>query len=129
MSPGEGKNDQGVDVESADEILKARGEEAAAAAAAAEAKEAEEKAAAERAKVEARPRMEQARQQGRLERERRANPSGGEAMVRQDGKSHQRQVATTVARSLVRGLLGGLFRGRRSEADKSEVQLLMRDAN
>src|SRR3546814_6214208 len=78
ISPVEGKYDQAVDRESAEEILKARGEEAAAAAAAAEAKEAEEKAAAERAKVEARARVEQARQQARLERERRANPSGGE---------------------------------------------------
>src|SRR3546814_335569 len=70
ISPVEGKYDQAVDRESAEEILKARGEEAAAAAAAAEAKEAEEKAAAERAKVEARARVEQARQQARWERER-----------------------------------------------------------
>jgi hypothetical protein len=112
ISPLDGKYDQPLDRESAEEILKARGEEAAAAAAAAEAREAQEKAAAERAKVEARARAEQAREQARLERERRANPPMGEAMVRQVGKSIQRQVANKVARSLVRGLLGGLFKGR-----------------
>ncbi|PWG01891.1 helicase HerA-like domain-containing protein [Sphingosinicella humi] len=112
ISPVEAKYDQAVDRESAEEILKARGEEAAAAAAAAEAREAEEKAAAERAKVEARARAQEARERARLERERRANPSIGDAMVRQVGKSLQRQVANKVARSLVRGLLGGLFRGR-----------------
>src|SRR3546814_16919789 len=45
ISPVEGKYDQAVDRESAAEILKARGAEAAAAAAAAEAKEAEGEAA------------------------------------------------------------------------------------
>ncbi|WP_106640232.1 helicase HerA-like domain-containing protein [Allosphingosinicella vermicomposti] len=107
-SPVAGKYDTAVDRESAEEILKARGEEAAAAAAAVEAQKAETKAAAERMKVEA----AQAREQARIERERRANAPLHEELMRQVGKSAQRQVVNTVANSLIRGLLGGLFKGR-----------------
>jgi uncharacterized protein len=112
ISPAAGKYDQAVDRESAEEILQARAAEAAAAAAEAKAESTEAKAAAERAKVEARERAAQAREEARLARERRANPPLHEAMVRQVGKAMQRQVANKVAGSLLRGLLGGLFKGR-----------------
>ena len=112
ISPVEGKYDAVIDRESAEEILKARGEEAAAAAAAVQAEAEEEKAAAERAKLEARAHAAEAKERARLERERRANPSLAEQMTRQVGKTLQRQVANKVAGSLLRGLLGGLFKGR-----------------
>ena len=112
ISPVVGKYDAAVDRESAEEILRARGEEAAAAAAAVQAEAAEVKAAAERAKTEARERATQLREEARLARERRANPPLHEDMVRQVGKAVQRQMINKVAGSLVRGLLGGLFRGR-----------------
>ena len=111
-SPVAGKYDEAVDRESAEEILKARGDEAAAAASAAKAEKEEAKAAAEREKAEARQRAIEARERARLERERKANPPMAEEMVRQVGKSLQRQVVNKVAGSLLRGLLGGLFKGR-----------------
>ncbi len=111
-SPLAGKYEAAVDRESAEEILKARGEEAAAAAAAAKADAEEAKAAAVQAKEEARQRAAEAREQARVERARRANPSLGENMVRQVGKAVQRQMVNKVAGSLIRGLLGGLFKGR-----------------
>ncbi|HLL59171.1 MAG TPA: helicase HerA-like domain-containing protein [Allosphingosinicella sp.] len=111
-SPVAGKYDRMIDRVSAGEILKTRGEEAAAAAAAEKATAVEAKASAERAKVEARERAATAKEQARLERERRANPEMGEELVRQVGKSVQRQMVNKVAGSLIRGLLGGLFKGR-----------------
>ena len=111
-SPLAGKYDTPIDRESAEEILKARGEEAASAAAAAKAEAQEAKAAAIREKEEARQRAAAARDQARLERERRANPGLAEDMVRQVGKAVQRQMVNRVAGSFVRGILGGLFRGR-----------------
>ncbi len=112
ISPVAGKYDDTVDRESAEEILMARGEEAAAAAAAAKADKEEAKAAAERAKLEAKERAAALREHARLERQRKANPSLGEDLVKQVGKSVQRQVVNKVAGSLLRGLLGGLFKGR-----------------
>jgi nucleoid-associated protein YgaU len=112
ISPMAGKYDEAVDRESASEILRARGEEAAAAAASAKADAAEAKAAAERAKLEARERAAAAKEEARLARERRANPSLGESLTRDVGRAVQRQVVNKVAGSLIRGLLGGLFRGR-----------------
>ncbi len=111
-SPFAGKYEEVVDRESAEEILKARGEEAAAATAAARAEAEQVKAAAERAKLEARERAVQARETARIARERRANPPLADELVRQVGKAVQRQVVNKVAGSLLRGLLGGLFRGR-----------------
>jgi DNA helicase HerA-like ATPase len=107
-----GKYDQAVDRESAEEILKARGAEAAAAAAAQKAQAAEEKAAAERAKQEARETAAFERERSRIERQRRANPPLADEMVRQVGKAMQRQVVNRIAGQLVRGVLGGLFKGR-----------------
>ena len=112
ISPVAGTYDDAVDRESAEEILKARGEEAAAAAAAEEARAAEEKAAAQRAKEEARQRAAEERERARIERERRRNPPLHEEAARQVGRAVQRQLTNRVAGALVRGLLGGLFKGR-----------------
>ena len=101
LSPAAGKYDQPVDRESAAEILKVRAESAAGAAAAAQAQADAQKVAAVQAKEEA-----------RLERERRANPTLTEEITRQLGKSIQRQLVNRVAGSLIRGVLGGLLRGR-----------------
>jgi DNA helicase HerA-like ATPase len=101
ISPVEGKYDEPVDRESAAEILKARAQGAAAEAA-------RKREEAEAAKREA----ERLKQEARVEREQRRNPSMQDQMVRQVGKAVQRQVANKIAGSLVRGLLGGLFRRR-----------------
>lgn len=101
ISPIDGKYEQSVDRESAEEILKARAEAASQAAAAAAAQAAADKAAAARAKEEA-----------RLERERRANPTLTEDLANQFGKSLKRQVINRITGSIVRGVLGSLLRGR-----------------
>jgi hypothetical protein len=100
-SPLGGKYDQAVDRDSAAEILAERAAQAAAAAAAA----VEEKEAAKLEKAEAKERLA-------AERERRRNPPLAEELARQVGKSMQRQVANRVAGTILRGLLGGLFKGR-----------------
>ena len=100
-SPVSGKYEEEVDRESAEEILKARAEAAAEEAGRAKAEAAAAKADVARQKEEA-----------RQERERRKNPPIHEALVRQVGKSMQRQVANKIAGSILRGVLGGLFRGR-----------------
>jgi hypothetical protein len=101
LSPLDGNYDTAVDRESAEEILAARAGQAAAAAAAVKAQAGEEKAAAERA-----------RETARAERERRAHPPLHEEIARGLGRAVQRQLVSRVAGSLVRGLLGGLFKGR-----------------
>jgi uncharacterized protein len=101
VSPVDGKYDETVDRESAEEILKARAEEAAAEAA-------ERKAEAEAVKARAAADREAAR----IERERRRNPPMHEQMARQLGRSVQRQLTNRVAGQIVRGVLGGLFRSR-----------------
>jgi hypothetical protein len=112
ISPVAGKYDATIDRDSAEEILQARGAEAAAAAAARNAQAAEEKEAAERAKQQARETAAFERERARTERERKANPPMAEEMVRQVGKAMQRQVVNRVAGQLIRGILGGLFKGR-----------------
>lgn len=106
LSPVAGKYDQAVDRESAHELLSAR---AARIAAAAEA-EKEQKAAARTAADGERARLAAERQSRAAERERRRNPSFVEDFTRQVGRSAQRQVANRIAGSLVRGVLGSLFR-------------------
>jgi hypothetical protein len=76
---------------------------------------AQRQAAADAAKAEADAAKEAARQQKeqeRVEREARRNPPMHEAIARQFGKTVQRQVINRAAGALVRGILGGLFRGR-----------------
>ena len=101
ISPVGEKYDTTVDRESAEELLKARADAAAAEAQQARAAEGAAKARAAEEKAAA-----------RVERERRANPPLHEALASQFGRAVQRQVVNRAASSLVRGLLGGLFRGR-----------------
>jgi DNA helicase HerA-like ATPase len=87
ISPVGDRYDQRVDRESAEELLKARADSAAAESA--------------RAKAER-----------ESERARRADPPLHEEMMGQFGRAVQRQVVNRAASSLVRGILGSLFRGR-----------------
>ncbi|WP_443969773.1 helicase HerA-like domain-containing protein [Sphingobium sp. CR28] len=117
ISPVAGKYDTEVNRESAEEILKARGEAAAAAAQAAKAQAEADKAAAAQAKVEAKQREQELKEQARREaaaaREA-AKPSAFEKAVqsaaRSAASSMGRQVANSVGKSLLRGILGGLFK-------------------
>ncbi|HEV2865747.1 MAG TPA: helicase HerA-like domain-containing protein [Allosphingosinicella sp.] len=101
MSPVGAKYDVPVDRESAHEILKTRADAAARAAE-------EGKAAREAEKAQVRLDRERAREA----RERRRNAPLHEDMARQLGRSVQRQLTNRVAGQIVRGILGGLFRGR-----------------
>ena len=112
ISPVGDKYDAAVDRESAEEMLKARAEGAAAEASRRKAEEEAEKERAAADKAAEKGRREAEREDAKRERERRANPPLHEAMMRQVGRSMQRQVANRVAGTIVRGLLGGLFRGR-----------------
>jgi DNA helicase HerA-like ATPase len=127
ISPCDGKYDAEIDRESAEELLAARGEAAAAAAAAAKAQAEADKAAAAQAKIEAREREAEERLRAREA----AKPSGFDRAVqsatRSAASSVGRQVANELGKaifggssrkrsggglvgSLVRGVLGGLFR-------------------
>ena len=133
VSPFAGKYDEAVDRESAEEILAARGEAAAAAATAQKAEAEAQKAAAAQAKIDAKKRAaelkEQARREAAAAREA-AKPSAlnraVESATRSAASSVGRQVANELGRAvfgggsrnkgggiagkLVRGILGGLFR-------------------
>jgi hypothetical protein len=108
ISPLGDKYTQTIDRESAEEILKANAAAAAEATAAAAAKVAADKDAAARAKEEA----ARAKEAARLERERRANPGLAEELAQQFGKTLKRQAVNRITTSIIRGVLGGLFRGR-----------------
>ncbi len=124
-----GKYDEAVDRESAEEILKAKSNEAAAAAAEVRAANEAEKAEAARAKEEARQAKEAER--ARRAADRAAAQSPWNQAMRSASRSASsaigREVAGEVAKAmfgsksgvgakvvggLVRGLLGGLFKGR-----------------
>jgi Skp family chaperone for outer membrane proteins len=134
ISPVAGKYDDAVNRESAQEILAARGNAAAAAAQASKAKEEADKAAAVQAKLEAKQQeaqlKEQARQDAAAAREA-AKPSAFDKAIqsatRAAGSSVGRQVANElgkavfggssrrsssggIAGQLVRGILGSLFK-------------------
>jgi uncharacterized protein len=107
MSPVAGKYDTPVDRESAHEVLQARAE--AAARDAAEAERAEEAAKEEEREFRA-ARRYTGSQVGRSSARSRSSrsDSAGEAFV----KSFARQLGTRTGQAVVRGVLGGLFRGR-----------------
>jgi uncharacterized protein len=124
------KYDSLVDRHSAEEILKAKGDEAAAAAAAAKAQSEAEKAAAEQARrdavaakeqarLQAQATKEQARLQAQADREaaRNAREAARPTMYDKIVTSATRAAASSVGRQLgnqlLRGILGGLIRGRR----------------
>jgi hypothetical protein len=134
------KYDQLLDRDSAEEILKAKGDEAAAAAAAAKAENDAQKAAAEAARLQAiadkeaarqrvaaereavrqqreaereadRLRREQEREAARQAREA-AKPSMADKMMQSAGRSIASSVGRQLGNSLLRGIFGGLLRGR-----------------
>ncbi len=130
------KYDTLLDRESAEEILKAKGDEAAAAAAAAKAQNDSEKAAAEKARQDAIVAKEQARaqaaqarldaqQQREAERQQvaqqreaarqareAAKPSMADKMMQSAGRSIASSVGRQIGNQLLRGILGGFLRGR-----------------
>ncbi|HVF37681.1 MAG TPA: helicase HerA-like domain-containing protein [Sphingomicrobium sp.] len=123
------KYDALLDRDSAEEILKAKGEEAAAAAASAKAATDAEKAAAEAARKQAVSDKEAARQRVAAEREadrqrrelereeaRRAReaakPSMADKMMQSAGRAVASSVGRQLGNSLLRGIFGGLIRGR-----------------
>jgi len=113
LSPVADKYDTRLNRESAEEMLKARAD---AAGAEAQRKKDEEAAAKQRVldeKATEKARKEAEREAARAERERRANPPLHEELAGQFGRAVQRQVVNRAAGSLVRGILGGLFGGRR----------------
>jgi uncharacterized protein len=111
------KYDTLIDRESAEEILAAKGQQAAAAAAEAKAQVAADKEAAiaakAQAKADATAAKELARQQAAAAREA-AKPSMAEKMVQSAARSAAtsvgRQLAGSFGKSLVRGILGSLFK-------------------
>jgi uncharacterized protein len=130
------KYDTLLDRDSAEEILKAKGDEAAAAAAAAKAETDAQKAAALQAKQDAiaakeaarakaaedrlaaQQMREEERRQRELEREeaRRAReaakPTMTDKMIQSAGRSIASSVGRQLGNSLLRGIFGGLMRGR-----------------
>jgi hypothetical protein len=130
------KYDTLLDRESAEEILKAKGDEAAAAAAAAKAQNDADKAAAEKARqdailaketaraqaaqarLEVQQQRETERQQAAQEREeaRRAReaarPTMADKMIQSAGRSIASSVGRQIGNQLLRGILGGFLRGR-----------------
>jgi DNA helicase HerA-like ATPase len=130
------KYDTLLDPQSAEEILKAKADEAAAAAAAAKAQTDSEKAAAEKARQDAVAAKEAARaqaaearlaaqQQRELERQQReqeredarrareaARPTMADKMMQSAGRSIASSVGRQIGNQLLRGIFGGLLRGR-----------------
>jgi uncharacterized protein len=107
------KYDTLIDRESAEEILAAKSQQAAAASEAAETQEVAAKQAAVAAKEQAKADAVAAREAARQARED-AKPGVAEKMVQSAARSMAssvgRQVANQVGRSLLRGILGGLFK-------------------
>jgi DNA helicase HerA-like ATPase len=122
ISPVAGKYDTAINRESAAEILSAKAGEAEAAAAEAKASSEADKAAAAAAKQAERDRIvaertaaQQAREAARQERE--ASKPGMldkmmQSAARSAASSVGRQVAGRLGGQIVRGILGGLFKGR-----------------
>ena len=130
------KYDTLLDRDSAEEILKAKGDEAAAAAASIKAHGEAEKAAAEQARQDAiaakdaarvrlaedRLEAQQMREEQRLQREAErdaarvareaAKPSMAEKMMQSAGRSVASSVGRQLGNQLLRGIFGGLLRGR-----------------
>jgi uncharacterized protein len=107
------KYDDLIDRESAEEILQAKGSQAAAAKEAAEAQEEGAKAAALAAKEQAKLDAVAAKEAARQAKED-AKPGMGEKMLQSAARSAAsqvgRQLTGSLGRSLIRGLLGGLFK-------------------
>ena len=113
ISPCAGKYDQAIDRESAEEILAARGQAAAAAVQAAKAEADADKAAAIQAKLDAKQReaelKEQARRDAAAARES-TKPSAFDRAVQSATRSAASSVGRQVANELGRAVLGGSSR-------------------
>jgi hypothetical protein len=124
-----GKYDNVVDRESAEELLKAKADEAAAAAQAKQAQSDAEKQAAEKARQDAQLAKEQARaqlEQQRLDLQRQrmeqqqaareareaAKPSMTDKVIQSAVRAASTSVGRQLGNQLLRGILGGLMRGR-----------------
>ncbi len=107
------KYDTLIDRESAEEILMAKAGQAAAAAEASSAQEEQAKAAALAAKEQAKADAIAAKEAARLAKED-AKPGLAEKMVQSAARSAAtsvgRQLTNSIGKSLIRGLLGGLFK-------------------
>lgn len=118
-----------LDRDSAQEMLAAKTAESSAAAAAIQAKTAEEKAAAVQAKADAvaqREALRVQREQERLDTQRQheaereqaraareaAKPSMADKMIQSAGRAVASSVGRQFGNTLLRGILGGLLRGR-----------------
>ena len=117
LSPVGEKYDASIDRESAEELLAAKASQAQAAADAERAEAEAEKQAAIAAKEDARRQAALAKEQARLEAQRAreaAKPSMTDKMLQSAARSAAtsigRQVAGSFGKSLVRGILGGLFK-------------------
>ncbi len=124
------KYDQILDRESAEEILKAKGDQAAAAAAEAKARTEADKQAAEAARKQAiadkeaararaaaqrdedRARREREREEARRAREA-AKPTAFDKAIQSATRSAASSIGRQIGNSLLRGIFGGLVRGRR----------------
>ena len=123
------KYDTVLDRDSAEEILKAKADEAVAAAAAAKAQTEAEKAAAEKARLDAIAAKEAARAQAaqeRLEKQRQreaereeakrareaAKPSMADKIITSATRAAASSVGRQLGNSILRGIFGGLMRGR-----------------
>ena len=130
------KYDTLLDRDSAEEILKAKGDEAAAAAASVKAQSESEKAAAQQARLDAiaakdaarvkaadeRVRVSQMREEERHQKEvdreaaraakEAAKPSMADKMMQSAGRSIASSVGRQLGTQLLRGIFGGLLRGR-----------------
>ena len=123
------KYDPAVDRDSAQELLRATAAEAAAAAAASKAKTDSDRAAAEQAKADAaaeRERLKLQREQERLDAQRQreqeradakaareaARPSTADKIIQSATRAAASSVGRQLGNQLLRGILGGLFRGR-----------------
>jgi len=124
ISPVAGKYDNVVNRESAEEILAARGEAAAAAAVAEKAKAEADKAAAAQAKIEAKQREQQLKEQARAEaaaaREA-AKPSAFDKALQSATRSASSSIGRQVANELGKAVLGG---GRKSSGGGIAGQLV-----
>lgn len=109
MSPMSGKYDTTLDRESAFEILRARADKAAAAA---EQAEAEEEAAEEQEREHKRARRYSGTQVKRSTSRRSTSSSGAEGFGIALASVVAKELKGTTGRRIVRGLLGGLFKGR-----------------
>jgi len=125
LSPHDGKYDEEINRDSAEEILAARGEAAVAAAAAAKAQAEADKAAAQQAKLEAKQREAEARARAREEAKPTHIDRAIQSATRSAASSVGRQVANEVGKAifgqgrkssggfigkLTRGVLGGLLK-------------------